>query len=155
MIKIVFCLSFLPIRTRGIFEGVLSSASKSPGQPDHGRTGDGRQQEHPKRRAVHFSAHREDNRAGYLAESGQTRPERRHRHQSHPDSEQRIEEVTELQHAQPHDAYTVDLLASLAGVIERGEEHDRDVGDRLGEVLASYRHVDRAEEGEVAEGQGE
>lgn len=40
-------------------------------------------------------------------------------------------------------------------MVERGEEHDRDVGDRLGEVLASYRHVDRADEGEVAEGEGE
>lgn len=40
-------------------------------------------------------------------------------------------------------------------MVERGEEHDRGVGDRFGEVLASYRHVDRAEEGKVAEGEGE
>lgn len=40
-------------------------------------------------------------------------------------------------------------------MIERGEEHDRNVGDRFGEVLASYRHIDRAEEGEVTEGKGE
>lgn len=40
-------------------------------------------------------------------------------------------------------------------MIECGEEHDRDVGNRFGEVLASYRHVDRAEESEVTEGEGE
>lgn len=40
-------------------------------------------------------------------------------------------------------------------MVERGEEHDRDVGNRLGEVLASYRHVDRAEEGEITEGESE
>lgn len=40
-------------------------------------------------------------------------------------------------------------------MVERREEHDRGIGNRFGEVLASYRHVDRAEEGEVAEGEGE
>lgn len=40
-------------------------------------------------------------------------------------------------------------------MIERREEHDCGIGDRLGEVVAAYRHVDRAEEGEVAEGQRE
>jgi len=40
-------------------------------------------------------------------------------------------------------------------VVERREEHDRGVGDRLSEVLAAYRYVNRAKEGKVAEGQGE
>lgn len=159
MIKLDFFLHFFlsvsPIRTRGISDGALLPTPKSPGQPDQGGTGDGRQQEHPERRTVHLGAHGEHNRAGHLAEGSQSRPEGRYRHQSHPDSEQCIEEVAELQYTQPHDADTVDLLPGLAGVIKRGEEHDRDVGDRLGEVLASYRHVDRAEKGEVTEGEGE
>lgn len=40
-------------------------------------------------------------------------------------------------------------------MIKCGEKHDRNVGNRFGEVLASYRHVDRAEEGEVTDSEGE
>lgn len=40
-------------------------------------------------------------------------------------------------------------------MVERREEHDRGVGDRLSEVLAADRYVNRAKEGKVAEGQGE
>lgn len=40
-------------------------------------------------------------------------------------------------------------------MIERGEEHDRDVGDCFSEVFAFYSNVDRAKESEVTEGEGE
>ncbi|EZA52403.1 hypothetical protein X777_08546, partial [Ooceraea biroi] len=118
-------------------------------------TSNRRQQEHPERGAVHLGAHREHDRTSHLAEGGQPRPERRHGHQGHPDGQQRVEEVAELQDAQSHDAHAVHVLSSFAGVVERREEHDRGVSDRLGEVLASHRHVDRADEREVAQGQGE
>lgn len=87
-----------PIWTRRISHGALLSTSKPPGEPNQGGTGDGWQQKHPKRRAVHLGAHREYNRAGHLAESGHSWPERCNRHEGHPDSEQRVEEVAELQH---------------------------------------------------------
>lgn len=147
--------SSLPVRTRGIFDSSLSLASESPGQAYQGSTSDGRQQKYPERRAIHLSAHGEHDCTGHLTERGQPRPERRHRHQGHPNGEQRIEKVAKLQHAQPHDAHAIDIFAGLAGMVERREEHDRGVSDRLSEVLAAYRYVDRAEEGEVAEGQGE
>lgn len=60
-----------------------------------------------------------------------------------------------MQHTQPHYAHAVDVLAGLAGVVERGKEHDRGVGQRLGEILATYRHVNGADKREVAERQGE
>jgi len=90
-----------------------------------------------------------------LAEGGQPRAERRHRHEGDPNGQQRVEEVAELQNAQSHDAYAVNVLASFAGMIERREEHHRGVSDRLGEVFTSDRHVDRTEERKVAQGQGE
>lgn len=40
-------------------------------------------------------------------------------------------------------------------MVECREEHDRGVGDRLGEVFAAYRYVNRAKKGKVAEGKGE
>lgn len=147
--------SSLPVRTRGISDGLLPPASERPTQSDHGAAGDGRQEEDPERRAVHLSTHGEHDRTGHLAEGGEPRSERRHCHQGHPDGEQRVEKVAKLQHAQSHDAHAVDVLASLAGVVERGEEHDRGVGQRLGEVLATYRHIDGADEREIAECQGE
>jgi len=145
----------LPVGTRGVSDGPLPPAFEAPGQADDRGTSNCRQQEHPECGAIHLSAHREHYRASHLAEGGQSRAERRHRYEGDPDGQQRVEEVAELQDAQSHDAHAVHVFASLAGMVECREEHHRGVSDRLGEVLASDRHVDRAEERDVAQGQGE
>jgi len=39
-------------------------------------------------------------------------------------------------------------------VVERGEEHDRHIGDCFGKVFAFYSNVDRAKKSKITEGEG-
>lgn len=76
-----------------------------------------------------------------------------HGHEGHPNGQEAAIEITELQHADLHQTETILIFTRVAGVIEDGEEHGKEVDDAFGVVISTKSHVDTRNEEQVAQGE--
>jgi hypothetical protein len=113
------------------------------------------QHEPPDPRLVDGRRERQDYGARYVAHGRPVGRQIGDGDQRDPDGQEGAVKIGELQGPQARYAEAYDLLAGVAGVVERREEEDGEVDDRLDVVFAPIGDVHRRQEHQVAQHQQE
>lgn len=135
-------------------EAILPVIPEPPEEDDR-NSARGGHREDPKRAPIRRRPERQEDRPDHVEEGRVEGGQVGHRDQRHPDGQQGREEVGELKDGHLGYAEAHDVLARVAGVVERREETQTSVNYTLDEILPSERDVSRRDEGNVAQDQEE